>query len=184
MNQGTIAARYAKALLKYVLETGNGDIVYSQACLLWDKMQHVPKLDNCLSRYSDITIDQKIDLVSAALEEPLSVELEKFIRLVNDYGRTDFLQRMLHSFIGQYRQEKGMKFGRLVSSVPLEGLKTRIEGLLCEKTGADVRLEEEVQPSLIGGFILEVDDLRLDASVRSQLRRLRRELIDDSARIV
>ena len=57
MNQGVIAARYAKALLKYVLETGNGDIVYSQACMLVDKMYEVPKLEDYVCRHPEVVAE-------------------------------------------------------------------------------------------------------------------------------
>ena len=75
MNQGVIAARYAKALLKYVLETGNGDIVYSQACMLVDKMYEVPKLEDYVCRHPEVVAVQKTELLAAALEKPSLLKL-------------------------------------------------------------------------------------------------------------
>ena len=96
----------------------------------------------------------------------------------------DFFARMLLSYIDQYRREKGIKVGRLVSAVHLEGLKERMEKAIHLDTGAEVHLEEELRPDLIGGFVLEIDGMRLDASVQEQLRGIRRGLIDDGSRIV
>lgn len=184
MNQGVIAARYAKALLKYVLETGNGDIVYSQACMLVDKMYEVPKLEDYVCRHPEVVAVQKTELLAAALEEPLADELKRFVLLIYGHGRMDFFARMLLSYIDQYRREKGIKVGRLVSAVHLEGLKERMEKAIHLDTGAEVHLEEELRPDLIGGFVLEIDGMRLDASVQEQLRGIRRGLIDDGSRIV
>ena len=74
--------------------------------------------------------------------------------------------------------------GRLVSAANVPGLKERLETMLTQRTGALVQIEEEVQPDLVGGFIVEIDGMRMDASVQEQIRRLRRELIDNNNRIV
>ena len=74
--------------------------------------------------------------------------------------------------------------GKLVIAAPVAGLKDRLQGLLSERTGVSVLLDEEVDPSVLGGFILNIEDLRMDASVAGQFRLLRRELIDNNNRIV
>lgn len=184
MNQGVIAARYAKALLRYVQEVETGDGTYSQVCILVQKMQTVSRLYSYVCRHPEVPAAQKIELMTAALEEPLSPALQQFTRMVYANGRMDCFQRMLYSFLDQYRQANGIKVGRLVSAVHVDGLRERIETMLCERTGADVRLEEDERPDLLGGFVLEIDGLRFDASVREQLDRMRRELIEKNSRIV
>lgn len=184
MNQGVIASRYAKALLKYVSEAGDGSETYSQACILADKMRKVPELAAYICRHPEIPADQKVDLMSVAIDRSLSPEFERFVRLVCTQGRMECFQRMVHSFIDQYRMVHDMKVGRLVSAEHVDGLKEDIENRLRLKTGSDVRLEEEERPDLLGGFVIEVDGLRLDASVLEQLRRLRSGMIEINGRIV
>ena len=53
-----------------------------------------------------------------------------------------------------------------------------------ERLGGTVVLEDRVDGSLIGGFVLEVEGLRMDASVDGQLRRIRKELIEKDNRII
>jgi F-type H+-transporting ATPase subunit delta len=110
--------------------------------------------------------------------------LRKFTALVYKQGRIEIFDRMLYSFIEQYRAATGIKVGRLVTAVPVPGLKDRLQSILGEQIGASVILEEKVSPDILGGFILNVDDLRMDASVEGQLRQLRRRLIDNNNRIV
>lgn len=184
MNEGVIAARYAKALLKYVQELKAGEDVYSQACSLMHKMQTVRQLADYVCRHPEIDMDRKTELLEAALEEPLSDGLRRFVRLVYEHKRMEFFQRMLYSFIEQYRSFAGIMVGRLVSAANVPGLKERLETMLTQRTGALVQIEEEVQPDLVGGFIVEIDGMRMDASVQEQIRRLRRELIDNNNRIV
>jgi F-type H+-transporting ATPase subunit delta len=71
-----------------------------------------------------------------------------------------------------------------MTACPAPQLKATMETLMQEKTGAKVILQESVDEDLIGGFVLQVDDLQMDASVQTQLRRLHNELVDKANRIV
>ena len=183
MNSGVIASRYAKAFLKFVQETGTGDKAYSQACVLALRMSEINQLHEFLMSET-LDVEKKIDLVSAALGEAIVPELERFICLVSGHRRMEHLLRMLYSFIYQYRDANGIKVGRLISASPVMGLKERLEELLKMRTGAQVHLEASVNPELIGGFVFELDGLRLDASVESQFRRIRNELVEKNNRII
>ena len=56
--------------------------------------------------------------------------------------------------------------------------------LVAGKTGARVEIESRVDPALVGGFTCEVDGYLLDASVKGQLERIRRQFIEKNNRIV
>jgi F-type H+-transporting ATPase subunit delta len=71
-----------------------------------------------------------------------------------------------------------------VCAAPVDGLKERLELLFHERTGADIQLEEKINPDILGGFIFEMDGYRLDASVETQFRMIRRQLIEKNNRIV
>lgn len=184
MNAGVISSRYATALLKLVQETGAGEKTYSQACTLVQRMQKVDHLAEVLHKHPEINLDRKIQIIDSALEEPSTDELRRFIRLVHTNGRIEFLMRMLQFFVDRYREIKGLKVGRLVTALPVPGLEEKLKHVVHERTGFDLILEESVNPDIIGGFILEVDDLRMDASVEAQFRRIRSELIENNNRIV
>ena len=184
MNTGPIAHRYAKALLKLVQETGVGDIVYPQACVLVHRMQEIRQLADVIHKHPELPVSQKLQLLETALGEPMSDGIKRFVSLVYENGRMEYLLRMMYSFIEQYRAANSIKVGRLVTAGPAPDLKDALERILQEKTGATVILEESVDESIIGGFILQLDDQRMDASVEAQFRRLRSELIDNNNRIV
>ena len=184
MNAGPIAHRYAKALLKLVQETGAGEKVYSQACVLVLRMQEIRQLADAIQKHPEVGLDQKMDLLQAAVGEPLADELVRLVRLVCENGRIELFERIMTSFLDQYRTCNGIKVGRLVTASPAPHLKTAMEALMHEKTGAKVMLQESVDETLIGGFVLQVEDLQMDASVQHQLRRLHNELVDKANRIV
>lgn len=182
MNSGIIASRYGKALLRYVLHTGNGEEVYDQTCVLVLRMKEIPQLREYLENHSEIEKDKKIQLVETALGRSLPAELENFISLVIERSRTVFLLRMLLSFISQYRKALNIKVGKIITALPARGLKERLEAYVGERTGAQVHLKEIVDPEISGGFVFELGDLRLDASVTSQFVKIRRSLVENNER--
>ena len=91
---------------------------------------------------------------------------------------------MFHSFIDQYRVAANVRVGTLVTVLPAEELRSGLEAVFADKTGAEVHLESEVDPSIVGGFVLRMDDWRLDASVDAQMRRIRDILVSDDGRLV
>ncbi len=184
MNAGIVASRYAKALLKFVQETGNGDKVYAQAGVLVLRMEEVPQLKDYIQNHGELGLEKKLQLLEASLGEPLAMELGRFMSLVVQRRRTDYFLRMLYSFISQYRDAYNIKVGRLVTALPAEGLRERMEKLFHEATGAEVHFEMKVNPDILGGFIFELGDWRLDASVEGRFRAIRRQLIENNTRIV
>ena len=184
MNAGIVASRYAKALLKFVQETGNGDKVYAQAGVLVLRMEDIGQLEDYICNHGEICLEKKIQLLETALGEPLAMELSRFTALVVRQRRTGFFLRMLQAFLVLYRDAAGIKFGTLVTALPADGLKEKMEELFRQRTGADVQLEMKVDPEILGGFIFELDDLRLDASVASRFREIRRQLIEKNNRTV
>ena len=63
-------------------------------------------------------------------------------------------------------------------------LAEKIESLLSERTGSHVVLDHKTDPSIIGGFVFEMDGYRLDASASGRLDRLRKELVEENSRLV
>lgn len=63
-------------------------------------------------------------------------------------------------------------------------LESRLRELIGKETGCELLLETKVDPSLIGGFVFEVEDMILDASVSRQLDVIRHQFIEKNRRIV
>ena len=184
MNTGPIAHRYAKAFLKFTQETAAGDENYSQACVLVLRMQELRPLADAVQKHPEVSLDRKLAILEAALGEPMTEELHRFFIMVYEQKRIEHFERMLYSFIDQYRSAYSIMVGKLVMAAPIDGLKERMQVALAEKTGLSVLLDEDVNPEILGGFVLNIDDYRVDASVEGQFRLLRRKLIDNNNRIV
>lgn len=183
MNSGPVAYRYAKALLKYVQESGYGDKVYSQVCSLVHVMEELPQLADVMTS-SDISVDMKISLMTTALGEDADPAVVNFLKLVSTNRRQDYFLRILLAFVDQYRHANNIMVGSLVTAVEIDGLKESLEVMLGQKTSAQVYLDSSVNPEILGGFIFELDGCRLDASVEGKLAQVRRQLVEPNNRIV
>lgn len=184
MNDGIIVSRYAKALLKFQKEGGSGDVLYRQVSFLVYCLNEIPQLKEVVMSSSVLPLDKVQSVLGTAIGEEVDPALTAFVRLVYDQRRMELFPRMLLSFIEQYRMDKGIKAGKLVTAVANQDFGEILRSGLQKKTGAEIHIEEVVDPEIIGGFILDIDGYRLDASVDAQLRRIRRHLIKEDNTIV
>ena len=182
MNSGAITSRYARALLLYSMECGAGEKVYAQASALLKVMEQVPKLKLALQSSGEHPFDKRVELVDSALSE--KTDLVLFLKMVDDNGRTEFIDRILLAFVRAYRRQNNIKVGHLVVACDSGSLREKMERDFSARTGSDVIIETEVNPDILGGFILDIDGKRLDASVSGQMKKLRKALIDNNKRII
>ena len=108
----------------------------------------------------------------------------RFLNLVMKNRRIMYVRLMLLIFMDLYRKANNISFGRLVVAVPSEQLHRRLTDIVHDETGGSLELETKVDPSIIGGFVLDMGWERLDASVASQLRAVRRQFVEKNRRIV
>lgn len=174
MNSSKIAVRYAKALFDLALERGVIDSVYrdmktvSRLC----SMEEVKAVIN-----NPVLSHQKRKEVLLALAgddaDKLSVS---FISLMFGHLRGDYLAAAARNFIDLTRRHRGIQQVTVTTAVPVnDRLKQEMAALIAGKKNGGIEYIEHVDPSIIGGFILRVDDAYIDASVRNILNKYRKE---------
>lgn len=186
MNRSIVVSRYAFALLKYVQESGGGAVVCSEARSLCQTLGEVPELRRAVEASDDVVsaFDKK-KLLQSALGNRISPELSRFLTLLNEKGRMALVQDILRDFVKMYHRSTGVRMAHLTTArEPSERLLQRLKALVKQKTGEDVLIEAEVDPSLVGGFVFDLDDYLLDASVKRQLDLIREEFIERNRRII
>ncbi len=180
MDLGIMSARYAKALYAYAIQQGEEDRVYKEMNRLFQALQEVEILNNALKN-PVLTSQQTINLLGAACQSEkksiLSRSSQRFIALVVKNRRTDLMSFIANSYISLYCREKHIVKGKLILPVPAgKDLQKRLQELIQDRTKQDVDFEVKVDKEIGGGFILEYDTYRLDASLRNQLYKLQRSL--------
>ncbi len=186
MNRSIVITRYALALVKYCRETGQGEVVCSEAEALEKALHTVPELRRMVTAADDVVspFDKK-KLLQTALGNRMSQELSRFLTLLNKNSRMDLVEDILRDFVTIYRRGIGIRKAHLVTATePSERLLQRLKALVKQKTGDDVIIEVEVDPSIIGGFVFDIDEYLLDASIKHQLDQIRQQFIEKNRRII
>ena len=185
MNTGLIASRYARALLLRVGETGGDERVLAQVRKLHRLLDKMPSFRAAVEDAPELSSSEKLDLLRAATApEPLSEELDTFFILLVRQGRLPLIRLVLDSFERQYCASRKCVRATLRTVTPSPRLEQALREAVSERTGLSLELETEQDPSLVGGFVLEMDDLLLDASVRHQLECVRQVFAEQNRRIV
>ncbi|OFY38780.1 MAG: ATP synthase F1 subunit delta [Bacteroidetes bacterium GWF2_40_14] len=175
MNRGIISTRYAKALLSYALERGREQEVYAQMKQLALSFFEVPDFEKSLSA-PFISTDNKIALIRCASGAIITREVDQFIDLLTENKREDLLHSISLVFISLYNKKKNINICSLVTAVPItRQTEDSIKNLITDKFNGSVELKKSVEPSILGGFVFELNYTRLDASVATQLKRIREQ---------
>ena len=103
----------------------------------------------------------------------------RFFRLVTLNRRETYLRAMALSYQEIYRQENGISRVTIVTASQLdEAIVNRIKKLLMSRSEKKLEFVYETDSSLIGGFILRVESMQLDASIQNELKQMRVKLLN------
>lgn len=172
MDLGLISVRYARALLKASLEAKQSDNVYRDMQVLAESYIKVPELRFTIDNPMLSKEKKEGLLVSATGGDPCELT-KSFVRLVLKEDREGMMQFMANSFITLYRRQKNLIRAKLLTAMAVTpDTERRFRQLVESKTSGTVEFETEVNPEIIGGFILEYDTYRMDSSVRSKLKAI------------
>lgn len=179
MDIGIVSVRYAKALLGYATECKQDDVVYQEMTRVATTYQALPALGTALLN-PVLSDEDKLRLLCTAAAEGgnCSATTQRFYRLLLEKKREDMMQFIAGAFISLYREQKHITSGKLTVASPVspateERMRKMVEGRIDSK----VDFEVIVNPDIVGGFVLEYDTYRMDASLKGQLDDLRRQLL-------
>ena len=168
------ANRFAAAVFDVAAENGSFDLWLRELSevemLLADPMA-AQVLNNPV-----IPAERKRAIVTAA-RPGLSPQVGRFIGLLIDRGRLDWLGQIIERLRARVDELRGVETATVTTAVPLgAGEREVLATRLSQQFGKRIQLSERVDPGLIGGVVAQVGDQILDGSVRGRLERLRRVL--------
>ena len=176
MDLGVISVRYARALLKSAVQTKCEEKIYEDMQNVANAYATLPQLRRTIDNPMLPTEDKKKVLAAACGENPSELTL-RFLQLVLGEKREEVMQLIASSYITLYRKQKNIIHGRLITAAPVsKATEQKMQQMVQQKTDGTVEFLTEVNPDIIGGFILEYDTYRMDASVQSQLRSVLKQL--------
>lgn len=176
MNDSKISVRYSKALFQTALEKNIVDKVTADM-LFVSEISKVPETREFLES-PVIPPSKKSSVFHKILKGNVQEMTMSLVDLLVKNGRESFLPAIARSFIHEIRVYKGITEAVLTTAVPVdEKVKKQISDMVAETFSTKVELKEVIDPDIIGGFILRVDDNYLDASIKNKLRKVKKELL-------
>ena len=176
MDVGVISTRYAKAIFQYALERGTEAELYENMKMLAVQFNAVPLLKKVLENPT-VSSSDKIKVLITAAGGEVSNTYEHVVRMVIDNGRGRYMQSIALMYDKVYRKEKGMIRVKLTTTaLASEEMKKDLVDIIIRDKNEKVDFDTIIDPDILGGFILEIGDSRLNASVKNQLNQMRLDL--------
>lgn len=176
MDTGVIAVRYAKAFLESAIQLKKEDAVYEEMQTLAENYLQVPRLRFTIDNPT-LAADKKMALLKTACGGDINDLTIRFLELVLKEGREVEMQFMATAYLTLYRKHKNIIRGKLTTAVPVSAeTEAKMKQMVESRTHGNVEFNTEVDPDIIGGFILEYDTYCLDASVRTKLKGILQQL--------
>lgn len=181
MQNPRLAARYSKSLLDLALERDSLDATLKDVQLLHAICQQSSDFVNML-RSPVIKAGKKLQIIDAVLGGRISELTTAFISLLTRKGREAALPGIAIAFIDQYKALKNIKTVKLTTAVKVdeavtENIRKRVAAGM---QGYTVELATAVNPDLIGGFVIEMEDKLFDASIRKELSDIKAQFIKNT----
>jgi len=176
MSVKSVSSRYAKSLLELAQEQDKLETIYQDILTVKQLLKNRELFAAIKSPI--IPSDKKIKVMDALLKDKVDDLTLRWIRLIIKKERSEYLLYIAQSFIGQYKDAKNISTVNITSAAPLDDAsiakikdKLHSEGMI----DGEVEIVEKVDPDLIGGFVMEFDGYRYDASISWLLSDLQKD---------
>lgn len=170
------AGRYGNSLLQYALEQNQLEAVKADAETILNAIKNSKDLRNLLTS-PVIKPVAKTAVLKQIFADKISDISQRFITLVVNQKREGVLDQIYNSFVDGYREHNNILLAEFTTAtaVPessIKSLKSKLEA----STGKTVEIKTSVNPDLIGGFVVEMANYKMDASIAAGIKKMKREL--------
>ncbi|MDR2472117.1 MAG: F0F1 ATP synthase subunit delta [Tannerella sp.] len=177
MNEGLISKRYARALYRHAAKLGEENVLYHRMLILEELLCRMPQLRERL-KSPVVKPREKLSLLQTATGKNAEQSYLDFAELVVANERCAALRMITLSYQQIYRKMKNISVVHLVSAKKMSfAAIEKIRRITEQQTHGTVEFSNHIDPAIDGGFILQFNDLRIDASVRGQLQQIERKLM-------
>ncbi|MBM3936829.1 MAG: ATP synthase F1 subunit delta [Sphingomonadales bacterium] len=179
MNNPRIATRYAVSLLRLATERGQEQRIYQDMVSLSAAISGSKDLDR-LFRSPLIKPDVKIQIVKKLFATTFDALTLGFLNLAIRKHRESEMGGMAKAFVRLFENQKGVVRVEIqTASVLDESNRSKLESKLTKAFGQGAAFGYKQNPELLGGYVLKSGDLRVDASMASELQQIRRQFSDN-----
>ena len=174
---GKAAERYAKAFFTTTEDKNVVNEVLADMKLIKNTMLENKELKSVI-KSPVIDLHKKKLILEAVFSEANSNSMQLIALLLNK-KRINLLLEVASSYISIYEKNNNINRAKVVLAKELtHDMFTKIQAKVNALTGNDVEIQTEINPAILGGFVLTINDLQYDASVVGQLNKFKTQLVN------
>lgn len=174
-----LARRYAKSLLELATETGKTEVVKKDMAFLAEAYKESREMRVFL-KSPVIEGSKKVAILKEIFGGQLDDLTERFIKLMAKGGREGQLAVIAQAYLDLYQKQNGIEQAVVTTAAPLTAAqRSELMIKLAATLGKEIVLEEKINPELIGGMVLRVDNKEYNGSIATKLNLLRKEFANN-----
>jgi len=168
------ALRYAKATLNLAKEANNMKEINNDMLLIGSTIDGSKELQDFLNNPIS-KADAKLQVMHGLFEGKINAITNDMIRLLIRNRRLNLLSFVSKQYTLLFDKSQGVEVAKVTTAIALnDDLKAKVLAKVKELTSKDAVLENSIDASIIGGFILQVGDKQYDASISGKLESLQK----------
>ena len=173
MSDSRVAKRYAKPLLELADEQGKLDVVKQDMEMFVSLCEESKDLSNML-KSPIISHLKKLSILEVVFKGKVDDLTFSIFEILVKKNREAILYQVGNSFLELYNHLKGIVKATVTTAVALDAATVEeFKKLVREISKQDVMLEQDVDPTVIGGFKLKIADKQIDETIQSKLKDLK-----------
>ncbi len=177
MEDSRIGVRYAKALYLLGKERNTLNKLYEDVTAIYKVVKTSKELQSFLN--SPVIKDkQKIQTIKKVFDKQINEDLVNLFCLMIKNKRGGYITLALLSFTDLFREEHNIKKATITTTSPMgTDLFEQINQKLSKSMDAKIEIEGNIDQSLLGGFVLKINNQQYDASIKRKLANIKKELL-------
>jgi len=175
-----VASRYVKSLLSLAVEQGVVEAVHNDM-QFFNKVCHSNRDFVLMLKSPIIRHEKKKEILNKLFKGRVHALTMSIIEILTKKNREPLLPAIATEFHNAYNVYKGIGKASIISTVPVDdALRAELVAIVKKLSNMkQVELEEKVDKDLIGGFILNVGDRQIDASIKNKLKVLKNKFSEN-----
>ena len=168
--------RYAKSLFKLAQERNEVELVSADMALIDKTIHENPELRSML-KSPIIKSDKKASIMRSIFSANIGTTTSAFLELIIKKRREMYTDAIARQFVILHLENNGIEEAMLTTAFKIDdSFRQRILDLVVKHSKNNkVELQERIDPSIIGGFVLRFGDNQIDTSIEREIELLRRE---------
>jgi F-type H+-transporting ATPase subunit delta len=177
LENNKVAARYARALFETTLAAGQVDAVARDLNEVNRMFTEVPALSQYLEN-PGFSVEDKVQFLEQQFSKSVSPWVSRLLKLLVENNRVSAFPALVQQFKERIDRHENTAQAEIVTAVELEDeLRARVRKMLESTYGFNrVELQNRVDPGLLGGAIIKIQDQVIDGSYIGRLEELRKQI--------